>query len=52
MATSSRLYSTTFSVIVVVWSSVLESKNKNIGDGFHCMRMILVMSVWFSFGDD
>ena len=52
MATSSRLYSTTFSVIVVGWSSVLESKNKNIGDGFHCMRMILVMSVWFSFGDD
>ena len=52
MATSSRLYSTTFSVIVVGWSSVLESKNKNIGDSFHCMRMILVMSVWFSFGDD
>ena len=25
--------------------------NKN-GDGFHCMRMILVMSVWFNFGDD
>ena len=55
MATSSRLYSTTFSVIVVGWSSVLESwgqlggktryrsKNKN-RDGFHCMRMILVMS--------
>ena len=51
-ATSSRLYSTTFSVIIVGWSSVLESKNKNIGDGFHCMRMILVMSVWFNFGDD
>ena len=63
MATSRRLYSTTFSVIVVGWSSVLESwkqlgrktgyrsKNKT-RDGFHCMRMILVMSVWFNFGDD
>ena len=63
MATSRRLYSTTFLVIFVGWSSVLESwgqlgrktayrsKNKN-GDGFHCMRMILVMSVWFNFGDD
>ena len=60
MATSSRLYSTTFSVIVVSWSSVLKSwgqlgrktayrsKNKNC-DGFRCMRMILVMSVWFNF---
>ena len=59
MATSSRLYSTTFSVIVVSWSSVLKSwgqlgrktayrsKNKNC-DGFRCMRMILVMSVWFN----
>ena len=63
MATSRRLYSTTFLVIFVGWSSVLESwgqlgrktvyrsKNKN-GDGFHCMRMILVISVWFNFGDD
>ena len=59
MATSRRLYSTTFLVIFVGWSSVLESwgllgrktgyrsKNKN-RDSFHYMRMILAMSVWFN----
>ena len=58
MATSRRLYSTTFLVIFVGWSSVLESwgqlgrktayrsKNRN-RDGFHRMRTILVMRVWF-----
>ena len=63
MATSRRLYSTTFLVIFVGWSNVLESlgqlgrktgyrsKNNN-RDGFHCMRMILAMSVWFNLGND
>ena len=63
MATSCRLYSTTFLVIFVGWSSVLKSwgqfgrktayrSENNNHDSFHCIRIILVMSVWFNFGDE